>query len=59
MARAGAGAGAGAEIKDKGVAGAENKSFRLRNTEKMYFLQNKAQIFFFIYSLPGPSDLLL
>ena len=44
MARAGA--GAGAEIKDKSVAGAENKSFRLPNTEKLYFLQNKAHIFF-------------
>ena len=29
----GAGEGAGAEIMDNGGAGAENKKFRLRNTE--------------------------
>ena len=38
-----AGAGAGAEIKAKVGAGAENKSFRLRNTEKTHLKFNQKE----------------
>ena len=40
-------AGSGAEIMDKGGAGAENKYFRIRNTEKIItFLKHLHVVFY-------------